>query len=278
MIVRLVAALIAMIAVVVPASAQTESATGPVALAATSQWNVDYGENECRLLRQFGSGDQMVVLRIAKTVSFDNYDVIIAGASIPQLSLYPSVSLRVDDGAPITTPGYSERLPSLNARFVRIFDVDAERMARIVNSGNMTVTSGSFSVAFNLRNLPAALAALQTCQDSLLLRHGFDVAAHRMLRSPPTASNDAATWVTPADYPRTDASGITALILQVGADGLVTDCRVIVPSGNGQLDRAACRAIIRRARYNPAIDANGNAVGSQDALRIRWHTWQSSRF
>lgn len=52
--------------------------------------------------------------------------------------------------------------------------------------------------------------------------------------------------------------------------GEVTACTIIDSSGNDELDNAACNAIIRRARFTPARDENGNAAPSSYSNKVRW--------
>lgn len=83
-----------------------------------------------------------------------------------------------------------------------------------------------------------------------------------------------AEWVTTDDYPssaiREEAEGTTGTRLSVGADGRVTGCEVTSSSGNAALDQAACRNLQRRARFEPALDRDGNPTASTYTKRVRW--------
>ena len=81
-------------------------------------------------------------------------------------------------------------------------------------------------------------------------------------------------WVTNDDYPpsaqRDGVEGTTGFALAVGPDGRVTSCSVTSSSGSSILDDTACRLLQRRARFNPAKDASGNAIAFTYASRFRW--------
>jgi protein TonB len=81
-------------------------------------------------------------------------------------------------------------------------------------------------------------------------------------------------WVTNEDYPaaamRSGESGTTSFRLSVGPDGRVTDCAVTGSSGSSTLDQTACRLLMRRARFSPAKDQNGQPMASSWASRFRW--------
>lgn len=60
------------------------------------------------------------------------------------------------------------------------------------------------------------------------------------------------------------------ILLGVGADGRVTDCRVTVPSPDAEADAITCRLATERFRFRPALDRNGNPVAGKYAWRQRW--------
>lgn len=109
---------------------------------------------------------------------------------------------------------------------------------------------------------------------------GEGTAAREAKPAPPSLSRgaaiigDRARWVTADDYPssalRAGAEGITGILVSIGGDGRVTDCRVTASSGNDLLDKAACLTYARRARFRPALDEAGHPVATQRADRIRW--------
>lgn len=81
-------------------------------------------------------------------------------------------------------------------------------------------------------------------------------------------------WVTTEDYPpqplREGIKGAVAISVQVGADGRVQSCAVTKSSGNAALDDATCRLYVRRAHFQPALDAAGKPLASVYTDRIRW--------
>lgn len=96
----------------------------------------------------------------------------------------------------------------------------------------------------------------------------------KALPRPPIPTGNPGNWITENDYPaaalRAQLQGVTTFRLTVGADGRVADCTVVQTSGTALLDEATCRAVSERARFNPALDLNGNAVGGTYTNRIRW--------
>lgn len=83
-----------------------------------------------------------------------------------------------------------------------------------------------------------------------------------------------ADWVTNDDYPskalRAEEQGLVAFRLDVDALGFVTGCTVLISSGSEVLDETTCRLLPRRARFNPALDAEGKPVPGNWQSGITW--------
>jgi protein TonB len=80
--------------------------------------------------------------------------------------------------------------------------------------------------------------------------------------------------VTNADYPdaaiRAGESGVTGFRLDIGTDGRVTNCTITQSSGSSLLDNTACKLLMRRAKFSPATDTNGNPTTDTFSSRFRW--------
>ncbi|MCC6927031.1 energy transducer TonB [Novosphingobium sp.] len=81
-------------------------------------------------------------------------------------------------------------------------------------------------------------------------------------------------WVTNNDYPtralRENRSGTTGFRLTVGTDGRPTGCDITSSSGSPDLDSTACSLLMRRAKFQPGVDSDGNPVGGSWSSRFRW--------
>lgn len=86
--------------------------------------------------------------------------------------------------------------------------------------------------------------------------------------------NNPAGWVTNNDYPardiRQEHEGVTGFRVVVGTDGRVKSCEITSSSGFAGLDRATCRNVERRARFEPAKDANGDKVVGTYSHKVLW--------
>ena len=76
------------------------------------------------------------------------------------------------------------------------------------------------------------------------------------------------------DYPiealRAESEGTVEFVLDIGSNGMVTDCRISRTSGSAALDSTTCRLMTSRARFIPASDADGRVMPDTYAGSIAW--------
>ncbi len=86
-----------------------------------------------------------------------------------------------------------------------------------------------------------------------------------------TALNRA-EWFKAVDYPEAalyhERQGTVYVEFVIRADGTAADCSVAKSSGHADLDRHACRVLQNRARFQPATDADGNAIPAKGKTRF----------
>ena len=88
--------------------------------------------------------------------------------------------------------------------------------------------------------------------------------------TPSTPATDPADWVTLEDLGQFKSGGTTEFDVMVNVDGRPVKCVVTSSSGNLSLDGAICRALMQRARFRSAADAERMALPSIWADRVRW--------
>lgn len=76
------------------------------------------------------------------------------------------------------------------------------------------------------------------------------------------------------DYPKAGRAKrlgtAVIVVLTVGPDGRVADCRVHQPSGDPEADAITCKLATERFRFTPAHDAQGNPVAAQFGWQQRF--------
>jgi periplasmic protein TonB len=93
-------------------------------------------------------------------------------------------------------------------------------------------------------------------------------------RPNPVPKGNPGNWANTNDYPsralQQEREGTTGFRVTVGPNGRVTDCQISSSSGHPDLDQATCTNVTRRARFDPALDGNGNPTTGSYSNRVRW--------
>lgn len=93
---------------------------------------------------------------------------------------------------------------------------------------------------------------------------GIDRQTLDTIATHPRPIKSLGTWVLPSDYPsglqRKGAQGLVQFRLTVDVDGKPSACHIQKSTRPAEFDRAVCKAMMRRARFEPATDKDGNPV------------------
>lgn len=97
------------------------------------------------------------------------------------------------------------------------------------------------------------------------------------LRAPEPVNAESVFRVS--DYPRralaNNEGGFAKYEVTIDPNGRVESCTLLIATGVADLDRATCRLMFSRARFKPAIDANGQPTFG--VVRA-WNSWQVGKW
>lgn len=81
-------------------------------------------------------------------------------------------------------------------------------------------------------------------------------------------------WLSPGDYPtqaiRHEMEGSVLFTVRVDQYGEVDNCKITRTSGYPIFDQKVCAAIVTRAKFYPALDAEGLPVVGHYSSRVIW--------
>ena len=291
--IALAAAGVTMVASAVLASAASAK-DEPQVLQPSSNWHLDYAEKYCRLLRTFGEGDEKVVLIMDQSRPGDAFSMTVAGKPMKELRLQAQTRVELQFGPDeesrdvgFLTGDLGSYEPALifGAMALGRFGPDEEpaetdlpeaepfdflaraiSMERTRNIEWLEVRRRSKAIRLATGPMDVPIGGMQACLEELASHWGIDVAAHRTLSRGATPANDPGTWIKSRDYPR-DAikSGEQAILnyrITVGEDRTPVECEIVRFTNATQFDEITCKRIKERARFEPALDAQGQPIRS----------------
>lgn len=290
-------ALLALVGTTFPALAQTTN--GPLVLKPSSPWHVDYADDRCRLGRQFGAGDEQVLLFLDRYGPSDRFRMTVAGkplkvsvdraeatlqfgpTEVEQRLLFLNGNLGempalvFASSARIAAPTDAELQAAKNAAENEW--IDAPPISEERQKAVKYLTIGKplrRSVTLETGSMRGGLAALDKCVDNLMISWGVDIERHKSLTRKVRPQQSPARWVVSQDYPlqmlRDGQPAIVDFRLSVGPDGVPTACHIQSTTRAKEFDTAVCQSVMRRARFDPALDAGGKPIASYYLNRVRF--------
>jgi hypothetical protein len=268
------------------------AASPPVrALEPSSQWVLDYAEERCTLTRNFGSGENSLLLQIDSFGSWNGFRMTLIGKAVPRANV-PSgkggFRLTRDeksrDAALLLGIAGKDKLPaaSFTVEFVPSVDLrdwqrlsDEEKAAYAVRveqpQSSFDRSVETIWVAFgrgkpvdlHVGSMAGPLAAMRACVDDLYKSWKLDPVVQRSLSRLARPLPSTVRHVQ-ADYPgaplMNGASAFVPVRLLVDADGRAGSCVVQSATPDAPFRQAVCDNLA--GKFEPARDAAGKPVAS----------------
>lgn len=281
--------------------AQQEGATR---LEPSTPWNLDFGEDKCRLTRLFGSEEDRHLVFIEQSAPGRPFGLTLAGSSLnrfvsanrldlgmqedmemqrlPRFNagevagigpavILSSVSLEKTSVASVQSLNSgAQETPSGDQARLSTVGVDIEEAAKI---DRIVLRRGSRALSFETGNLGPIMEALNTCTFDLLNEWGLNPEQHRSYTAPRWTNQLSIVRRIMATYPRRaiirGEQAIFRMRVIVEADGSVSECVIAAATETERLDSPACREMME-ARFEPALDSEGNPMRSFYATSITY--------
>jgi len=249
-------------------------------------WTADFGEDYCRLIRNFSDGSHQVQLALERTQPGAFTRILLVGEGVTPFrgadtiaySFLPGgnefrgryVKSETGDGKPflgfdplvlqLTPPTFTPgALPPVYNR--------AEEQERARAITGFTLGAGLTSpVRFETGSLRAPVATMQQCADDLLTVWGLDAIKHQSATALPILNprEDGVLpqGTIPFDQFEKFLGNANLVRVIIGADGKPTACTVRTPTLSESLNSKICNLVMQRATWQPAKDAAGQSMAS----------------
>jgi len=237
-------------------------------LAPSSQWIVDYADDSCRLGRRFGEGAREVTLIMDQFEPGDTFKVTLVGRQLMPRDRKLVMRWAPEEEQTVgVVSGTTGDLPTVFFEStMRISAVwDAKEFARaLAEQGSVHIVPpigearekavafaefrklAGFDLVLETGPMNAAFDALRRCSWDMVAGWGLNVEQQKRLTRKASPTRSPSTWFDYRDYP--------GKMLQGGFQAIV-NFRVLV-------DDLVCRSAMKRARFEPALDADGRPVPS----------------
>lgn len=279
---------LALTAAMIPGVAAAEDRE-PEVLTRVGKWGVNEKSDSCELFAQFGEKGDAVIARFTRFEPGEQFSFTLLGRRMWSSNVYTEG--KIDFGLkdkPIEFRAMNGKLGDWNAGFLGNLRLDGwwgkkpDEEGPTITAQQEAAVSGvtvalpgrrPFRLAFG--SLAKPFAQLRACTSSMVSYWGYDSEVQARLRRRVTPVISPVNWVTPEEYPdiaiRRGEGGFVTARLDVDATGAITACHVVERTDEDEFAKTVCRAILKRARVQPALDAQGQAVRSYKVFRWRFN-------
>jgi hypothetical protein len=254
---------------------------------AAGPWAADYGEDYCDLGRVFTDGKNQLTLMLERTQPGPFFRIILIGDGVKpfrraatwgakfgpsgQVWKAPILVSKTGDGKPYFDLGQTmispppPPAPGSPPSFKPYKTAEEKGAAKALNA--FEVSEGLVEpITLETGPLEAPIGALQTCVSDLVASWGLDAKRHDTLSRPVLPQGAPSAWLPNGTVPFTEfgklLGGKNAILVIVDETGKATKCVVQRPTVTESVNKATCDAIMKNAKFTPALDGAGQAMPS----------------
>lgn len=258
-------------------------------LARNGKWVADYDRDSCNLAVKLGEGKDSVIVRFTRYQPGEGFDLSLFGER------YSTDEVRIEGSAdfglsakPVKISGVSGSAGKLHALFFSGSRLDGwrgdgkrdetappitpEQEARV--TGVTLRIQGERPLRLEFGSLAKPMAEMRKCMDSLVTSWGYDPAQQAAGLRSASPITSPGSWLNSEDYPpgalNGGHNGLVQIRLDVDAEGKVAGCYVLSRTSPDDFADITCRNVGKRARLQPALDAQGKPMRSFWVVKVHW--------
>jgi hypothetical protein len=273
----------------------------PMRLKPSSKWVANYEEEGCFLVRQFGEGKDKSVVIFSRFAPGDTFKLTLGGGPFKGADNADSANVKFGPNEQQQELYYymgtttNEKLPALVVKHpVSLGGMSDQQKAALKKKQSLEglpeiamddarraaityIEVGKplgQSVILETGPMAKPMAALSQCIDNLVASWGIDVEKHKTALSAVKPTSNPGRWVLENDYPKDmlieGQPAIVEFRLNVDGQGNATACHIQATTRLKEFDDAVCKALMKRAKFAPAIDAEGQPLASYYKNTVRF--------
>ena len=238
------------------------------------KWLVEYGQDECLLNRGYGTDTKPLILIIRKLPMETDFSINVLKPIERDDLNDGKANVSFGGGQAIKAKFSAYNLASKKLRYVTLGTEDGASFAgSIMEGATLSIDApGEVKETFSIPGFDGALHALDDCAHDLGRVWGIPI--EQQLRLKKSAKALRHDYLQSDDYPtkelNKDESGRSQVRLTVDENGKPLDCVPLKSVRSPAFAQTACRLLLSRARFDPAIDVDGKPMRSIYVYTINW--------
>lgn len=240
--------------------------------APTGKWTVDFGESQCVAILPYedGGSEEHLAIKPVPTGTHVTFAMIVDGSKrSARVSDYSLQINGVEQPSQLLHYGTDAK-----KKVYRYLINSPVRELAAIERLTLEVPGKDYDLV--VPQMEGIAQVLDACMDDL--RDHWNIDNGKIETGPRGNLNGL---IGPDDYPadawKEKESGIVRVFLLVDEAGDVADCTVSAYVGNFSLANQTCALLSSRAKFNPAVDSEGNVIRGFRTQRFRWYMTESRR-
>lgn len=255
-------------------------------LTRSGKWVVNYDRDACHLLAQFGKDDDPVILRFTRYEPGDHFDLSVFGNKVRSadyrgfakidfgLTAFSARAMNGNAGKFEAMYFSSLRLDGWDGKSPKDVPPKVTPAQEAAVTGVTLAVRGKRSFRLDFGSLAKPMEQIRACSANLVRSWGYDPAVQAALLRPASPIASPGDWLVSSDYPAgalmQGHNGQVQFRLDVDPKGAVAGCYVLARTSPDDFADVTCRAVSRRAKMRPALDAEGKPVRSFFVTKVHW--------
>ena len=238
----------------------------------TGKWIAEFGDHQCILSRAYGGPKDVLILAFQKLPMQAGIELNVLKTDKRTDSARGWARIGFPKGTSVDVAFGAYRVaPNIRKISVRLED---ESYRSVAESGVVSLSiPRELEEGFTVPGFGAALNILDQCVVNL--GEVWGISKDQQTRVGRLAKLiEQESLFNSSDYPlgalKEDASGRTIVRHVVDEAGRPSDCVLLKSSGNKFLDLASCSKLLKRARFEPALDVQGRPMRSVSVTAVNW--------
>ena len=255
----------------------------------TGKWVVDFGAAQCIATRNYGPDEKPLYLVLKAPPLGDVLQIGVVRTGQLGEARQIDGELVFDQHPPIRTNLLEYGVRTLKQRALLV-NLPLQNLAPMRTASSLSIRARHGEVLllgsrinqagsgteerFALTHMVPLLKTMDRCVADLRAMWNVTDPTGSQSKLKERAKGNIASFFSNDDYPaialNRDQSGTVAFVLLIDEAGKVADCTVTATSGAASLDSQSCAVLRLRAKFTPAMGADGKSAKDVLIGRVRW--------
>lgn len=250
------------------------ASAAPELRAPTSAWTYRFADSKCLATRNYGTPERRLQLVVKHPAIGDVVQVAIIRDATSRRPAQLTGQIGIDGGPRIEMSMLAHG-PKGSGFRAYLINMPSSQFASLREASELSVRAETMNERLSLSQMAPLMNSIDECVANLRRAYNVtDTATGESSLLPRRARTNIARLLNNEDYPRAalsaEQSGIVKFAVLVDETGQVADCTVTGTSGVATLDAQSCAILKERAKFEPAVGADGKPAKDAVQARIVW--------